>query len=78
MSHGFREVRTVRMEPGPDGRPVPHVYIERRELTEEEARKLLEEQQAAFSGFEGIFAGFDSVFARMDDMFKKVFGRHGR
>jgi len=74
MTHGFREIRTVKMEPGPDGRPVPHVYIERRELTEDEARKIMDEQRSVLEGFDGIFSGFDGIFSRMDQMFKKVFG----
>lgn len=77
MTHGFSEIRTVKMEPGPDGKPVPHVYIERRELTEDEAREALKGQADVFASFDGIFSGMDTVFSRMDDMFKKVFGRRG-
>lgn len=70
MAHGYEEIRRVRMEPGPDGKPVPHVYIERRELTEEEAKRALQEQEAVWKEFDRAFAGFDGLFAGMESMFR--------
>lgn len=40
MIRGFREFQSIRIERGPDGKPVHHIHVERRDLTEEEAEKL--------------------------------------
>jgi hypothetical protein len=65
-SYGYREERTVRMEPGPDGKLVPHVYIDKRPLTEKEAQELLAEQSKVFSGFDSFFSGLDGTFMGMN------------
>lgn len=72
MSHGFREVRTVKMEPGPDGKLVPNVYIDRRPLTEEEAKDILKDQQQIFAGFDTLFSNMDGFFSSFDGMFKTM------
>ena len=71
MNHGFQEIRTTKMEPGPDGKLVPHVYIERREFTPEEAQEVMKEHERMFSGFDEIGAAFDSLFGSMESAFKK-------
>ena len=64
--HGFIEKREVRMEPGPDGKLVPHVYIEKRPLNAAEAQEYLKEQEKMFSGFDQMF---DSMFSGFNGMF---------
>lgn len=64
--HGFIEKREVRMEPGPDGKLVPHVYIEKRPLNAAEAQQYLKEQEKMFSGFDQMF---DSMFSGFNGMF---------
>lgn len=39
MIHGYREIQTLRIEPGPYG-PERHVHIDRRDLSAEEAKRL--------------------------------------
>lgn len=72
MSYGFQEKREVRMEPGPDGKLEPHVYIERRPLSKKEAEALMKDQAEIFSGFDGLFSGMDGLFAGFDKVFKNM------
>lgn len=72
MSHGFQEVRTVKMEPGPDGKLVPNVYIDRRPLSAEEAQEIMKEQEKLFSGFESMFSGMDGAFQGFDKFWKDM------
>lgn len=78
------EVRTVKMEPGPDGKLVPNVYIDRRPLSAEEAQEIMKEQEKLFSGFDSLFSGmdnafkgFDNVFKDMSERFKTFMKKHG-
>ncbi len=78
MNHGFEEIRTTRMEPGPDGKLVPHVYIQRREFSAEEAQEVMKEHERMFSGFDEIFGQVDSLFKKLGDGFKKFHERYGQ
>jgi hypothetical protein len=79
MAHGYQEIRRVRYEPGPDGKPVPHVYVEQRELTREEAERI---HADLFGQFESMFQAFDSpssfkqAMNRMKSFFERI--RKGR
>lgn len=71
MSYGFEEIRTTRMVPGPDGKLVPHVHVERREFTSEEAQEVMKEHERMFSGFNEFGTAVDGLFGSLEDTFKK-------
>ena len=70
MVGGYEERTEVRIKPGPDGRPVRRVYTVRRDLSLEEAGRLLAEQEGLSSKFESCFRPFYGLFAEVDRVFR--------
>lgn len=71
---GYEESYEERITIGPDGKPVRHIKKVRRDLTEDEAKKLMEKGPVAGDAFGNL----DDAFKHMDEVFKsmdRVFGR---
>jgi hypothetical protein len=71
MPHGYEEIHEEEITTGPDGKPVRKIKIIRRELSKEEAEKLMSEHAKPFEGFGDTFENF---FGKMDEAFEG-FGR---